>query len=116
MSKLKLIIDNSHQDFEEKEYFFNKNELKIILNLYAKMASQGFWKDYSFSVTKKKVSFSIYRRASERPILNICKNFKPNNYNLKYYIADTQGNILSMSKNIEHLINKVRWNKYKIVN
>ena len=116
MNKLKLVIDNTHLELEEKEFFFNKNELKVILNLYAQMVSQGFWKDYSFNITKKKVSFSIYKRASERPILNICKNFKPTNYNLKYYIADTQGNILTMSKNIELLINKVRWNKYNIVN
>ena len=116
MNKLKLIIDNSQKSIEEKEYFFNKIELKIILDLYAKMVSQGFWKDYSFNITKKSINFSVYKRASERPILKICKNFKPNNYNLKYYIVDTQGNILAMSKNIDLLINKVRWNKYKIVN
>ena len=80
------------------------------------MVAQGFWKDYSFNITKKNVSFFVYRRASERAVFNICKNFKPNNNNTKYYIADVQGNILSMSNSLEILINKIKWNKYKIVN
>jgi len=37
---LKLVINNSIKNFEEK-YFFEKNELKIILDLYAKMVSEG---------------------------------------------------------------------------
>ena len=116
MNHLKLVVQNSNSSIEKVNYFFSKSELKIILNLYAKMVSKGFWKDYSFNITKKNVSFSIYKRASENIVFNICKNFKPNSYNLKYYIADTQGNILSMSKDLETLIDKVKWNKYKIVN
>ena len=42
---LKLVINNSLTNFEEK-YFFEKDELKIILDLYAKMVSAGSWKDY----------------------------------------------------------------------
>ena len=116
MNHLKLMIKNSNLATKKVNRFFNKSELRIILNLYSKMVSKGFWKDYSFNITKKNVSFSIYKRASENIVFNICKNFKPNSYNLKYYIADTQGNILSMSKNLETLIDKVKWNKYKIVN
>ena len=44
-SNLKLVINNSHNKIEEKQ-FFDKNELKIILDLYAKMVSEGSWKDY----------------------------------------------------------------------
>ena len=38
---LKLVINNSQSKIEEKQIFFEKNELKIILDLYAKMVSQG---------------------------------------------------------------------------
>ena len=44
------------------------------------------------------------------------KILKLKNDNLRYYVSDAQGNILSMSKNLETLIDKVKWNKYKIVN
>ena len=48
MKHLKLIINN---DQKEKDIFFNKVELQIILNLYAKMVSGGDWKDYGLSIS-----------------------------------------------------------------
>ena len=46
--KLKLVVNNLKKD-EEIKYFFEKNELKIILDLYAKMVSEGSWRDYGLS-------------------------------------------------------------------
>ena len=45
MSNLKLVINNSNKE-QNQRYFFEKKELKIILDLYAKMVSEGSWKDY----------------------------------------------------------------------
>ena len=53
---LKLVINNSIKKYEEK-FFFEKSELKIILNLYAKMVSNGSWKDYGLNISNKQVSF-----------------------------------------------------------
>ena len=39
-SNLKLVVNNPHNKMEEK-HFFEKDELKIILDLYAKMVSEG---------------------------------------------------------------------------
>ena len=41
-SNLRLIINNSRNKIEQKQ-FFEKDELKIILDLYAKMVSEGSW-------------------------------------------------------------------------
>ena len=79
---LKLVINNSIKKYEEK-FFFEKKELKIILNLYAKMVSNGSWKDYGLNISNKQVSFSVFKNAAENAIYNICKNFKPNSKNLK---------------------------------
>ena len=73
MSKIKLVINNTIQQ-KEKEKFFIKKELQSILNLYAKMVSNGSWKDYSFTAGIKEVSFNVYQRASEKPVLRISKN------------------------------------------
>ena len=51
MKHLKLIINNKNIT---EDIFFNKKELKIILNLYARMVSNGEWKDYGLSISKKK--------------------------------------------------------------
>ena len=43
MKHLKLVVNNANN---KKNIFFNKTELKLILNLYAEMVSGGEWKDY----------------------------------------------------------------------
>ena len=114
MKKIRLIINNDLKK-KEKERFFIKKELQCILNLYAKMVSNGSWKDYSFSTDTKEVSFDIYQRASDRPILRILKNLKPIYYNEKFLIKDKHGNVLKKSKNLNQLIDKTSWNNLKVV-
>ena len=113
MKNIKLIINNDFK--KEKEKFFVKQELKCILNLYAKMVSNGTWKDYSFSSGNKEISFDVYQRASDRPVLRILKNFKPNYHNEKFLIKDKNGIILKKSENLDQLINKTSWNNLKLV-
>ena len=106
---LRLVINNKKRN-EKQKYFFEKKELKIILNLYAKMVSKGSWKDYGLSNSNQQVTFDVFRIASENACFKICKNFKPKNKNLKYLITDTNGLILknsydlnSLMKNLSHL-------------
>ncbi len=109
-SNLKLVINNGHKKAEEKQ-FFEKDELKIILDLYAKMVSQGSWKDYGLSISSKQVSFSVFRNAAENALYKICKNFKPKNKNLKYIITDTSGKILKNSFDLRLLLKNIIWKK-----
>ena len=46
MKNIKLIINNDIK--KEKEKFFVKKELKCILDLYARMVSNGTWKIIHF--------------------------------------------------------------------
>ena len=114
MNKIRLIINNDVQK-KNKEKFFIKKELQSILNLYAKMVSNGSWKDYSFSSGSREVSFDVYQRASDKPVLRILKNFKPNYYNEKYLIKDKNGNVLKKSENLNQLIDKTSWNNLRLV-
>ena len=110
---LKLIINNDLAE-ENQRYFFKKEELKMILNLYAKMVSDGSWKDYGLSISSKQVSFSVFKNASEKAIYKICKNFKPSNKNLKYLITDTNGKILQNSSSLENLLINTNWKKLQL--
>ena len=116
MDHLKLVVKNSNLLTENGRYFFNKSELKIILNFYSKMVSKGFWKDYGLNISKEKVSFNVYKRTSENAEFRICKNFRQKNKNLKYFTLDSQGNILNISRNLEELLNKTKWKNLRIVN
>ena len=114
MNKIKLVVNNTIQQ-KEKEKFFIKKELQSILNLYAKMVSNGSWKDYSFTAGIKEVSFNVYQRASEKPVLKISKNFKPKYFNEKYLIKDKNGLVIKKSENLNQLIDKTSWNKLRLV-
>jgi len=109
---LKLVINNTQKDNKQK-YFFEKKELKIILDLYAKMVSAGNWKDYGLSISSKQINFSVFKNATESAIYKICKNFKPVNKNLKYLITDTNGKILENSSSLENLIKSSNWKRFK---
>ena len=109
---LKLVVNNLKKD-EEIKYFFEKNELKIILDLYAKMVSEGSWRDYGLSISSKQVSFSVFKNAAENAIYKICKNFKPSINNLRYLITDTNGKILQNSFDLENLLKNTNWKKLK---
>ena len=107
---LKLIVNNNFKDKEEN-YFFEKEELKIILDLYGKMVSKGSWKDYGLSISSKQVGFSVFKNAAENALYKICKNFKPKNENLKYLIIDTNGKILKYSYDLNSLLKNTNWKK-----
>ena len=62
--KLKLVINNKRL-LQNQNFFFERNELKIILNLYATMVSQGSWKDYGLNISSKKIEFSVFKNAAE---------------------------------------------------
>ena len=113
MKHLKLVINNVNK---KRDIFFSKKELQIILNLYAEMISSGEWKDYGLSIVKKEVSFNVYRRTSEFPVYKITKNLKPKNENEKYLIKDAQNKIINNSNDLQNLIKKIIWKKFKLVN
>ena len=107
---LKLVVNNLNKD-QNYKYFFEKNELKIILDLYGKMVSEGSWKDYGLSISSKQVSFMVFKNAAENAMYKICKNFKPISQNLKYMITDSKSKVLKNSNNLENLLKNTNWKK-----
>ena len=113
MKNLRLVVNNNKKS--PKQTFFIKKELKDILNLYAKMVSNGSWKDYSLSSSPKEISFDIYQRASEKPVFRILKNLKPVSFNEKFLIKDKNGQVVKKSENLSSLITKTNWNNLRII-
>ena len=80
------------------------------------MVSGGEWKDYGLSISIKEVSFNVYHRSSEFPAYKITKNLKPKNKGDNYLVKDSQNKIINKSENLEKLIKKITWKKFKLVN
>ena len=110
LNNLKLVVNNQNNKLDNKQ-FFEKKELKIILDLYAKMVSDGSWKDYGLSISSKQVSFSVFRNATENALYKICKNFKPKSKNLRYLITDSNGKILKNSFDLKVLLKNSNWKR-----
>ena len=109
-NNLKLVINNIYSE-KNPQYFFEKDELKIILDLYAKMVSEGSWKDYGLNISSKQVGFSVFKNSTESAMYKICKNFKPNNKSLKYLVTDSKGKILKNSNDLKILLKNINWKK-----
>ena len=110
-NNLRLIINNVNDKLIEDKNFFEKDELKIILNLYAQMVSRGSWKDYGLTISNRQIGFSVFKNAAENALYKICKNFKPKNNNLRYLITDTNGKILKNSSELKLLLKNTNWKK-----
>ena len=110
-NNLRLVINNVNDKKLETKHFFEKDELKIILDLYAKMVSAGSWKDYGLNISSRQIGFSVFKNAAENALYKICKNFKPKNKNLKYLITDTNGKIIKNSHDLSSLLKNINWKK-----
>ncbi len=113
MKKLRLVINNDKKNC--KQIFFIRKELREILDLYAKMVSNGSWKDYSLSSGPKEISFDVYQRASDKPVFRILKNLRPINFAEKFLIKDKNGQVIKKSENLNRLITKTNWNNLKAI-
>ena len=110
-NNLRLVVNNLDKKKFNENHFFEKDELQVILDLYAKMVSEGSWKDYGLSISSKQVSFSVFKNTAESALYKICKNFKPKNKNLKYFITDTNGKILKNSSELKNLLEITNWKR-----
>ena len=112
MKNIKLVVNNFTP---ENNIYFDKKELKTILNLYARMVSDGFWKDYSLDISKNRISFNVYKRYSDSPLFKINKEIKNKKFGDIYSVLNSQGYIINKSQSLESLINLVNWKKFKLV-
>jgi len=52
---------------------FDRDELRAILDLYARKVAEGEWRDYALDFSAQKAVFSVFRRASEYALYRIEK-------------------------------------------
>ena len=83
---------------------FNRLELHTILNLYGRKVAAGEWRDYAIDFLKDRAIFSIYKRASERPVYVIEKNPKLRNRQGQYTITSQDGRVLKRGHEIETVL------------
>mgnify|MGYP000058661864 FL=1 len=74
---------------------FDKNELQSILQIYGKMVSLGYWRDYSISSSFSQAIFCVFKQTSEQPLYMIIKSPKLRKKNRLYSIVALDGQIIN---------------------
>jgi hypothetical protein len=83
---------------------FNRQELRIIFDLYGARVAAGDWRDYAMDFTPGHALFSIYRRASEAPLYQIEKS--PDNAQRQgaYAVIAAGGRILRRGRDLARVV------------
>lgn len=73
---------------------FDRKELQTILNLYGRKVVSGEWRDYALDFLRDRALFSIYKRASERPLYVVEKNPRLRLKQGQYMVLNQEGRVL----------------------
>ena len=83
---------------------FDRKELALILTVYGRKVGQGEWRDYAMDFLKDRALFSIYKRASERPLYVIEKNPKLRNRQGQYMVTIEDGRVLKRGHELDNVL------------
>jgi len=83
---------------------FDRKELQAILNLYGRKVADGEWRDYALDFLRDRALFSIYKRASERPLYVVEKNPKLRNKQGQYMVLGQDGRILKRGHELANVL------------
>ena len=83
---------------------FNRDELRLILNLYGRMVAEGEWRDYAMDFERDRAVFSVYRRSSEMPLYRIEKDPKLARRQGAYAVIAASGLILKRGHELSRVL------------
>ena len=83
---------------------FDRRELTTILDVYGRKVAEGEWRDYAIDFLRERALFSIYKRASERPLFVVEKNPKLRNRQGQYMVVNQEGRILKRGHDLRAVL------------
>jgi hypothetical protein len=83
---------------------FDRHELNAILNLYGRKVADGEWRDYAMDFLRDRAVFSIYKRASERPLYVVEKQPKLRNKQGQYMVLSQEGRVLKRGHELSNVL------------
>ena len=83
---------------------FDRLELNTILGLYGRKVAAGEWRDYAIDFLKDRALFSVYKRASERPLYVIEKNPKLRHKQGQYMVTIEDGRVLKRGHELDTVL------------
>jgi len=95
---------------------FDRSELNAILNVYGRMVAEGEWRDYAMSMDREAAVFSAFRRASERPEMQIVKRPALRLKQGMYALIGEAGAVLKRGHELSSVLAPIERRLLKLVN
>ncbi|HVV92266.1 MAG TPA: DUF2794 domain-containing protein [Hyphomicrobiales bacterium] len=86
------------------EIFFDRQELRAILDVYGRKVAAGEWRDYAIDSSRERAVFSVFRRASEYPIYRIEKNPRLARKQGSYAVVAAGGLVLKRGHELDRVL------------
>lgn len=83
---------------------FDRRELQLILGVYGRMVAAGEWRDYAIDGLRDEAFFSIFRRASERPLYTLRKTPAEAQRQGAYALLGADGRVLKRGRDLEAVL------------
>ena len=99
------------QEINRKAIYTNAKKLGV-KKIIIEDLKEKFVKDYVFPMIRGN---ALYEGVSEKPVLRITKNLKPNYFNEKYLIKDKDGKVIKKSESLNFLLDRTSWNRLKLI-
>ena len=87
-----------------REVTFNRAELRVILDLYARKVAEGEWRDYAIDFTRDKAVFCVFRRTSEVPLYRIEKDPRLARRHGAYSVVAASGLVLKRGHDLARVL------------
>lgn len=93
------------QDYRKRPRptFFDRQELHQLLTVYSRRVIAGEWRDYAIDHESGMATFSIFRRAADRPAYTIVKS-APDGKGESRYVLASGGQRLKKGRSIDEVL------------
>lgn len=86
---------------------FQREELDQIFIVYGRMVARGEWRDYAIDMLRDRAVFSVFRRASERPLYRIEKRPRLSRRQGAYCVIAMTGLILRRGHDLKKVLRAI---------
>jgi hypothetical protein len=83
--------------------FFDRQELRKILNLYSTRVARGEWRDYAIDVRDNLAAFSVFRHTRDWPLYVIAK-IAPGKHRQGGYVVSAGHRTLSRGRSLDDVL------------
>ncbi|SLN12123.1 DUF2794 domain-containing protein [Oceanibacterium hippocampi] len=84
--------------------FFDRRELRLILDIYGYMVARGEWRDYAIGQHRDSCTFAVFRRTADGALYRIRKEPALANRQGAYSVVSASGQVLKRGRELAQVL------------